>query len=48
MISIARVAKQTQEKINGLLPELAKILDATQRHGKSNGKHPFAAFDGCQ
>jgi len=31
MLGIARVAKQTQEKVNGLLPEVAKVLDATNK-----------------
>jgi hypothetical protein len=38
MMGIARVAKRTQEKVNGLLPEVAKILDATQNAVNQTGK----------
>jgi hypothetical protein len=38
MLGIARVAKQTQQKIDGLLPEVSKILETTNRAVEQTGK----------
>jgi hypothetical protein len=38
MVGIARTAKETQEKVNGILPEVARILDATQVAIDQTGK----------
>jgi hypothetical protein len=38
MLGIARVAKQTQQKIDGLLPEVSKILDSTNKAVEQTGR----------
>jgi hypothetical protein len=38
MLAMSRVAKQTQEKVNSLLPEVARTLDAAQNTVTQTGK----------